>query len=284
MEKEWLGSSLLWEKVHEAADLISSKIDCQPSIGIVLGSGLASLAQEIDKAKVIPYHEIPHFPPTTVQGHQSELVVGALERKYVALMCGRAHFYEGYSMSQITLPIRVMSALGIEILIVTNAAGGLDHSFRMGDLMLITDHINLPGLAGFSPLRGLDGPKLGPRFLDMSEAYDVGLREIAHQVAKELGFSLKQGVYAMVAGPAFETPAEILFLRMMGAEAVGMSTVPEVIVARHEEMRVLGISHISNVVVEEQPDGGVSHQEVLAAGEAIVPRLTALIKGILRRI
>lgn len=284
MERKGLGRSQIWEDVREATELINSKIDCQPSIGIVLGSGLASLAGEVDEAKVMPYHEIPHFPLATVHGHQGELVVGTLEGKNVALMCGRAHFYEGYSMFQITLPIRVMGALGVEALIATNAAGGLAPSFQVGDLMLITDHINLIGLAGFSPLRGLNDPRLGPRFLDMSQAYDARLREIAQQAAKDLGLPLKQGIYAMVAGPTFETQAEVRFLRMMGAEAVGMSTVPEVIAARHEGMRVLGISHISNVVVEGDPEQGVSHEKVLAAGEAIVPRLIALIKGIIRRL
>lgn len=185
-------------------------------------------------------------------------------------------------MQQITFPVRVMRALGVDTLIVTNAAGGLNPHFRAGDIMLITDHLNLVGMAGLNPLRGPNDPTLGPRFVDMSQAYDPELRDLAQRVAGELGFQLQQGIYIMLAGPTFESPADIRFLQLMGADAVGMSTVPEVIVARHGGMRVLGLSHISNVIAASHEAGGNLHQEVLAAGAAAVPRLMALIRGIIR--
>ena len=292
------------KEIAEAVSFIEGRTSHRPTIGIILGSGLGPLADEVSEADIIPYSEIPHFPQTTVEGHRGELVIGRLENKEVAVMRGRAHFYEGYSMQQVTFPIRVMRALGVRTLIVTNAAGGLNPSFQAGDLMLITDHINLVGMAGFNPLRGPSDEDLGPRFLDMSQAYDPQLQEIAREAAKELGFELRQGVYIMLAGPTYETPADLRFIRMIGADAVGMSTVPEVIVARHGGMRVLGLSGISNVALGShagqgdefsrlkgaplekgrENSSGVSHEEVLAAAEAMVPKLIALIKGIVRRI
>lgn len=274
-------------EIDEAAGLIRGRTKHQPTVGLITGSGLAALADEVREADIIPYGGIPHFPQATVEGHPGQLVVGRLEDKEVAVMQGRAHFYEGYSMPQITLPVRVMRALGVHSLILTNAAGGLNEKFRVGDLMLITDHINLVGMAGFNPLRGPNDPALGPRFPDMSQAYDEGLRLIAQRVARDLGFELQQGVYIMLAGPTFETPADLRFLCLIGADAVGMSTVPEVVVARHSGMRVLGISHISNVALGGPPGPHAHgqellHQGVLEAGERITPRLLALIKGILR--
>lgn len=266
----------------EAADFIRSHTEHEPTVGLVLGTGLNRLAEEMQGAEVIPYSEIPHFPVSTVEGHVGRLVIGELEGREILIMQGRAHYYEGYSPQHICLPIRVMQFLGIGILVVTNAAGGLNPAFRAGDLMLITDHINLIGMAGLNPLRGPNDPELGPRFTDMSQAYDLELREMTLRVAKDLGLPLHQGVYICLAGPSFETPADLKFLRLIGADAVGMSTVPEVTVARDAGIRVLGISGISNVAVME-PTGErkVVHEEVLEAGKLLVPKLAALLKGVI---
>ncbi len=273
------------EDFQTAIQVIRSRTRHQPAVGIVLGSGLSSLADHVEDAQTIPYPEIPHFPVSTVEGHRGQLVIGRLAGQTVMVMQGRAHYYEGYSLQQVTFPIRVMQIMGIQTLIVTNAAGGINTTFRAGDLMLIKDHLNLIGMAGLSPLRGPNDPSLGPRFLDMSQAYNRALRELARQVAADLDIELKEGVYAGLAGPTFETPADIRFLRMVGADAVGMSTVPEVIVARHGGMRVLGISGISNIAIDD-PDAevGASHEEVLEAGKTITPRLTRLIMGVLSRL
>ncbi|MFB0546145.1 MAG: purine-nucleoside phosphorylase [Anaerolineae bacterium] len=268
----------------DAADFIKSHTRYKPTIGLILGSGLSSMADGVRKADVIPYDQIPHFPLSTVKGHTGRLIIGLLEERQVMVMQGRAHYYEGYSMQQVTLPIRVMRLLGINSLIVTNAAGGLNLAFQAGDLMLIEDHINLVGMAGFNPLRGPNDPSLGPRFPNMSQAYDPALRALARQVAAELGLKLHEGVYIMVAGPTFETPAELRFLRAIGVDAVGMSTVAEVIVAHHGGMRVLGVSGISNVPHVEHAEGRETiHEEVLKAGARIVPKLSALLKGVIRR-
>ena len=210
-----------------------------------------------------------------------------MEGNNVIVMQGRAHFYEGYPMPQLGLPVRVMQRLGAEVLFVTNAAGAVNPDFAPGDLMLLTDHINLVGMAGLNPLYGPNDPALGPRFVDMSQAYDPQLRDLARRVAGELGFEIQQGIYIMLAGPTFETAADVRFLQLIGADAVGMSTVPEAIVARHGGMRVLGLSHISNVIAashEAGPAEGDLHQEVLAAGAAAVPRLVALMRGIVREV
>lgn len=280
-----------WNEIEESASYIEAQTHYQPTVGIVTGSGLSSLADEVGGAESIPYEDLPHFLPTTVQGHPGELVLGELAGKEVAFMRGRTHFYEGHSLRRITFPMRVMHALGIDTLIITNAAGGLRANFKAGDLMLISDHINLVGMAGFTPLWGPNDPRLGPRFVDMSAAYDVTLRQIALSVAEELGLELRQGVYVMSAGPTFETPADVKFLRLIGADAVGMSTVPEVIVARHQGIRVLGVSHISNVIPgedvpqEDQSSDEVGlHEEVLEAGRQVVPKLGLLIKGVIGKI
>jgi purine-nucleoside phosphorylase len=266
----------------EAADFIRSHTEHEPTIGLVLGTGLNPLADEMEGAEVIPYREIPHFPVSTVEGHIGRLVIGELEGQEILVMQGRAHYYEGYSPQHICLPIRAMQLLGIHILIVTNAAGGLNPAFKAGDLMLITDHINLIGMAGLNPLRGPNDSELGPRFPDMSQAYDLKLREMALRVTKDLDFPLYQGVYICLAGPSFETPADLKFLRLIGADAVGMSTVPEVTVARHAGMRVLGISGISNVaIIEPKGEKRAVHEEVLEAGKLLVPKLTALLKGVI---
>jgi purine-nucleoside phosphorylase len=249
---------------------------------MILGSGLGALAEAIENPSIIPYDELTGWPVSTVQGHIGRLVIGRLEGKVIFTMQGRAHYYEGYSIAQVGLPIRVMQRLGIEVLIVTNAAGAVNPTYEPGELMLIVDHLNLIGMAGLNPLRGHNLDELGPRFLDMSQAYDRKLQTLARQVAAEEGLVLHQGVYACLAGPSFETPADLRFLRMVGVDAVGMSTVPEVTVARHAGQRVVGISGISN---KANLDGNTitTHEEVLEAGKKILPLLTALIRGLLRR-
>ena len=266
----------------EAADFIRSRTEHEPTVGLVLGTGLNPLAEEMQGADIIPYREIPHFPVSTVEGHIGQLVIGELEGQEIMIMQGRAHHYEGYSPQHIVLPIRAMQLLGIGVLIVTNAAGGLNPAFKAGDLMLICDHINLIGMAGLNPLRGPNDPELGPRFTDMSQAYDLELRKIALRVAEDLRLTLHQGVYICLAGPSFETPADLKFLRTVGVDAVGMSTVPEVTVARHAGMRVLGISGISNMaVIEPTGESKPVHEEVLEAGKILVPKLGALLKGVI---
>jgi purine-nucleoside phosphorylase len=243
---------------------------------------LGGLADSIADAAVVPYAEIPGWPVPTVEGHAGRLLLGTLEGVPVAVMQGRVHFYEGIPMPYVGLPVRVLQVMGIESLIVTNAAGAVHPDFAPGDIMLITDHINLLGMAGVSPLRGPNLDRFGPRFPDMSQAYDRRLMDLARAAARSEGLALREGVYICLAGPAFESPADLRFLRGIGVDAVGMSTVPEVIVARHGGTRVLGLSGISN---KANLDGNTetTHAEVLAAGHVIVPKLTALIRGILRR-
>jgi purine-nucleoside phosphorylase len=266
-----------------AAAAVRERIQLQPQIGLILGSGLNPLADAVEDGIAIPYSEIPHFPVTTVEGHMGRMIVGRLEGRAVVVMQGRVHYYEGYSMAEVTFPVRVMQVMGIEILIVTNAAGGLHPDFQPGDPMLITDHINLIGMAGLNPLRGPNVDDLGPRFPDMSEAYDARLQALARQAADQAGVPLREGVYACLAGPSYETPADLRFLRLIGADAVGMSTVPEAIVARHGGTRVLGLSGISNVPpVEGRSPAETTHEEVLEAGRMLVPRLEAIIRGVLR--
>jgi purine-nucleoside phosphorylase len=269
------------EAIEKAAAAVRSRSKVEPRVGLILGSGLGGLADAVDGASGIPYSDIPGWPLPTVEGHAGRLVIGGLERVPVAVMQGRAHYYEGIPISQVGLPVRVLQALGIEILIVTNAAGAVNPAYEPGDLMLITDHINLLGMAGVSPLRGPNLDRHGPRFPDMSQAYDRGLLEIARAVGVQHGLPMHEGVYICLAGPAFESPADLRFLRGIGVDAVGMSTVPEVVVARHGGTRVLGVSGISN---KANLDGATvtTHTEVLEAGRVLVPRLTALLRGILR--
>jgi purine-nucleoside phosphorylase len=266
-----------------AAATVCEATEIRPRVGLVLGSGLSPLAEGVEDSVSFAYKELPHFPESTVAGHAGQLVLGYLENQSVVVMQGRAHYYEGYSMAEITFPVRVMQVLGIETLIVTNAAGGLDPEFRAGDVMLITDHINLIGMAGLNPLRGPNVDDLGPRFPDMSEAYDGDLRSVAKQVAMKEELPVHEGVYICLAGPSYETMADLRFLRTIGADAVGMSTVPEVTVARHGGTRVLGLSGITNVLpVEGGPVVETSHEEVLEAGKMLAPRLEAIIRGVLR--
>jgi purine-nucleoside phosphorylase len=275
-------------EIREAVQAIRTHTALVPQIGLILGSGLGKLADAVADTVAIPYDEVPHLPPTTVAGHAGRFLLGQLAGRPVIVMQGRVHFYEGYTMAQTTFPVRIMRGLGAETLIVTNAAGGLDPAFQVGDIMGIVDHINLLGMGGQNPLWGPNDESLGPRFVEMRDAYDPTLLALADDVAHHLGFTLRHGVYAQLSGPSFETPAEIRFLRSLGVAAVGMSTAAEVVVARHGGMRVLGLSHISNVTVAESaPDAGpVSadpHEEVLAAGQRAIPRLVALIQGILER-
>jgi purine-nucleoside phosphorylase len=268
-------------QIDEIAGAVRSRLTTQPRIGVILGSGLGPLAEAVETPDLIPYGELPSWPVSTVIGHQGRLVAGNLEGQQVLVMQGRVHFYEGYSMAEVTLPVRVMQRLGIEILVVTNAAGAVNPAYQPGELMLIADHLNLMGMAGLSPLRGPNLDELGPRFPDMSRAYDRDLIALARRAAAENNLLLHEGVYAGLAGPSFETPADLRFLRSAGADAVGMSTVPEVTIARHGGVRVLGVSGISN---KANLDGNTAttHEEVLAAGQQIVPKLTALIRAVLR--
>jgi purine-nucleoside phosphorylase len=270
-------------QIDQAADFIRTRAQFQPKVGLILGSGLGDLAEAVQKANVIPFGEIPNWPQTTVKGHLGKLLIGLLEGQQVLVMQGRIHYYEGYSMSEVGLPVRVMQRLGVSTLIVTNAAGAINPTYNPGDLMLIKDHINLIGMGGLNPLRGPNLDEFGPRFPDMSQAYDRNLSGIAWEVADENSMLLHEGIYVCLAGPSFETPADLRFLRVIGADAVGMSTVPEVITARHGGMRVLGISGLSN---KANLDGDTitSHEEVLEAGRLMVPKLTILIKGVLNKL
>jgi purine-nucleoside phosphorylase len=268
-------------EIDQAADFVRGRTAHHPRVGIILGSGLNDLANSVQQADIIPFGEIPNWPRSTVQGHAGRLVIGRLERQPVLVMQGRVHFYEGYSMSQITLPVRVMQRLGLEMLFVTNAAGGVNPEFAPGDVMLITDNLNFVGMAGFNPLMGPNLDELGPRFPDMSRAYDPELMNLARKAAKENHLVLREGVYCGLSGPSFESPADLRFLRMTGADSVGMSTVPEVIVARHGGLRVLGLSGISN---KANLDGSTvtTHEEVIEAGKVITPKVEAILRGVLR--
>jgi purine-nucleoside phosphorylase len=271
------------DDIDQAAEYIRRKTSLQPRLGLILGSGLGALAEEVEEATRLDGRDIPGWPAASIVGHAGRVHVGGLEGQPVLVMQGRAHFYEGHSMSRIGLPVRVMQRLGIEILIVTNAAGAVNPDFAPGELMLITDHLNLVGMAGQSPLRGPNLEAFGPRFPDMSQAYDRVLTDLSRRVAQEQGLVLREGIYACLAGPSFETPADLRFLRAAGVDAVGMSTVPEVTVARHGGTRVLGISGISN---KANLDGAsvTTHEEVLQAGEAIGPSLGGLLRGVMRRL
>ncbi|GGH69094.1 purine nucleoside phosphorylase [Compostibacillus humi] len=267
----------MYTKISEAAKYIQEKISLTPSIGLILGSGLGSLADEIEMKTVIPYSEIPHFPQSTVKGHKGQLVIGELEGKKVIAMQGRFHYYEGYSMQQVTFPVRVMKELGISSLIVTNAAGGVNKDFQPGDFMIITDHINL---MGDNPLIGKNDDRLGDRFPDMSECYDQQLIQHAEECANRVQIKVKKGVYAANTGPQYETKAEVKMVHVLGGDAVGMSTVPEVIAANHGGIRVLGISCISNMAagILEEP---LSHAEVIETTERVKEDFVKLVRIIL---
>jgi len=262
-------------KIEETVAAIRARHSRRPVLGLILGSGLGPYADTFSDATEIPYGELPHFPRSTVSGHAGKMVLGEAEGVPAVALQGRVHFYEGYSMEQVVLPTRVLGALGIRQLVVTNAAGGIDVDFRPGDLMLITDHINLMGT---NPLIGPNIDPLGPRFPDMSEAYDGSMRETALRVARQQRITLKQGVYAGLTGPSYETPAEIRMLRQLGASAVGMSTVPEVIAAAHMGVRVLGISCITNMAAGILPQK-LTHQEVMDTTAMVQEKFISLLRG-----
>lgn len=270
------------EDFQGTADFIRGRINSMPTIGLVLGSGLGGLADSLGGRTVIPYADIPGWPQSTVHGHEGNLVIGELQGQIVAAQQGRAHFYEGYSPREVAFPIRVMKALGVHTVILTNAAGGINPAYQVGDLMLLEDHINLPGMTGANPLMGPNDDALGLRFVGMAQAYDRRLRQRALEIAREHDIPLHSGVYCGLSGPAFETPAEIRMIRMFGADAVGMSTVHEVLVARHGNMRVMACSGITNRAIDAvDSEQETNHEEVLEAGEIIVPRLTTILKGVL---
>jgi len=268
------------KEITRAADAIRSRIEIQPQVGMILGSGLGGLADHVENPVVIPNDQIPCWPLSTVAGHKGRLVIGTLEGVKVIVLQGRAHFYEGYSMGQITLPVRVMRLLGCDRLIVTNAAGAIHQDFVPGDLMLINDHLNIIGMSGSNPLKGPNLDEFGVRFPDMSQPYDRELLATARKVCQQAGLDYQEGVYASLAGPSYESPAELRFLKIIGADAVGMSTVPEVIIAKHSGLKVLGVSGISN---KANLDGSTitTHEEVMEAGNVLVPKLTTLIRGVL---
>lgn len=267
------------EKIMTAAKYIAEKLEGrQPFAGIVLGSGLGKLADEIKDKIVIPYREIPGFPTSTAVGHKGNFIAGELGGKFVVAMQGRFHYYEGYSMELVTLPIRVMKVLGIKYLFVSNAAGGVNFDFKVGDLMVITDHINhLP-----NPLVGPNLAEFGPRFPDMTRPYDLNLRKKAFEFAEKLGIKLKNGVYFAGTGPSYETPAEYKYFRLIGADAVGMSTIPEVIVARHSDIPVFGMSVITNEAHDDYAEDYVNDgDDVVEAADAAADKMTALFAGII---
>lgn len=268
-------------QIDETADQIRKRIDIKPRFGMILGSGLNGLADSVQNPVHIPYSDLPNFPVSTVHGHVGRFVIGELEGKPVIVMQGRIHYYEGYTMGEITLPVRVMHRLGVHSLFVTNAAGGVNAEFAPGDVMLITDQLNLMGMSGLNPLMGPNLDEIGPRFPDMSQPYDREYCNLARKVAAENKLILREGVYAGLSGPSFESPADLRFLRLAGADAVGMSTVPEVIVARHGGMRALGLSGISN---KANLDGSTitTHDEVIEAGKIITPKIETIVRGVLR--
>ncbi|MHB8089281.1 MAG: purine-nucleoside phosphorylase [Anaerolineaceae bacterium] len=269
--------------IDQAAQAITKKIKIAPQVALVLGSGLGGLADEVVDPVVISYSDLPNWPVSTIHGHAGRLVIGSLAGVPVMVMQGRAHYYEGYTMDHVTLPIRVMQRMKFGTIFLSNAAGAINPDYQPGDVMALNDHIGLIGMAGLNPLRGPNLDEFGERFPDMSQVYDRDLLKLSAEIAKKKKITLHQGVYVCLSGPSFESPADLRFLRGIGADAVGMSTVPEAIVARHGRSRVLAFSGISN---KANLDGNTetTHEEVLAAGSMIVPKLTTLIKGVLESI
>jgi purine-nucleoside phosphorylase len=267
-------------KITNAVKTIKGKTDMVPQVGLILGSGLGILADEIEDKVVINYTEIKDLPQSTVEGHVGAFVIGKLEGKIVIAQQGRIHYYEGYTMKDITLPVRIMKALGVEVLIVTNAAGGINPDFVPGDLMIIRDHINL---MGNNPLIGINVSDLGQRFPDISKVYTKELQELAFSVGEKLGLTLKKGVYTAVSGPSYESKAELKFMHMIGSDAVGMSTVPEVIVAAHAGLKCLGISCITNCI-EFESSKELTHEEVIEVGKQTIPKFSNLVKGVIREL
>src|SRR4030095_5245277 len=277
---EQVASTGLYERAEHAARIIRSRTTETPRVAIVLGSGLGGFADDFEEPVQVPYKEIPGFARSTAEGHAGRLVIGKIDQVPLVAMQGRVHFYEGYSLEQVTFPIRAFKLLGIKTLILTNAAGGVNVEFTQGALMVLSDHLNL---MGDSPLRGQKDPRFGPRFPDMTFAYSPELQEIAVEEAKALGVEIRRGIYAALAGPSYETPAEIHLLRALGADAVGMSTVPEVIVARQMNIEVLGISCITNMAagISDEP---ISHEDVMATGDRVRETFTQLLRRVVGRV
>jgi len=267
----------MWEQVQETVSYIKERIDFTPEYGVILGSGLGSFTDEMKVEFTLPYNEIPNFPVSTVQGHKGALVFGTIGDKKVVAMQGRFHFYEGYSMTEVTFPVRVMKFLGVEKLVVSNASGGVNPSYKVGSVVMITDHINM---TPEHPLRGKNDERFGPRFVNMSEPYSRKMIAKATELAKELNIEVHEGIYLGLQGPTFETLAEYKMVKILGADCVGMSTVPEVIVARHMDLETFGISVITDMGNEESI-GTISHDEVLEAAKEAEPKVRSLIKELI---
>ncbi|HLL75828.1 MAG TPA: purine-nucleoside phosphorylase [Pyrinomonadaceae bacterium] len=277
---EETNSETLYERAAHAARTVRARGRAEARVALVLGSGLGAFADDLEDAEAIPYEDVPGFARPTVEGHSGRLMLGRVGGAEVVVMQGRFHFYEGYALEEVTFPVRVLALCGVKSLVLTNAAGGLNNSLKQGSLMLISDHLNLMGA---NPLRGPNDARFGPRFPDMSEVYDRAYQEIAIQEAHALEIELRRGVYAALSGPAYETPAEIRMLRALGADAVGMSTVPEAIVARHAGLKVLGISCITNMAagVLDRP---IDHAEVIETGERVRETFSALLRAIIPKL
>jgi purine-nucleoside phosphorylase len=267
----------MWEQVQETVSYIKERIDFIPEYGVILGSGLGSFTDEIKVEFTLPYNEIPNFPVSTVQGHKGALVFGTIGDKKVVAMQGRFHFYEGYSMTEVTFPVRVMKFLGVEKLVVSNASGGVNPSYKVGSIVMITDHINM---TPEHPLRGKNDERFGPRFVNMSEPYSQKMITKVTELAKGLNITVHEGIYLGLQGPTFETLAEYKMVKILGADCVGMSTVPEVIVARHMDLETFGISVITDMGNEESI-GTISHDEVLEAAKEAEPKVRSLIKELI---
>jgi len=267
----------MWEQVQETVSYIKERIDFTPEYGVILGSGLGSFTDEMKVEFTLPYNEIPNFPVSTVQGHKGALVFGTIGDKKVVAMQGRFHFYEGYSMSEVTFPVRVMKFLGVEKLVVSNASGGVNPSYKVGSIVMITDHINM---TPEHPLRGKNDERFGPRFVNMSEPYSRNMIAKVTELAKGLNITVHEGIYLGLQGPTFETLAEYKMVKILGADCVGMSTVPEVIVARHMDLETFGISVITDMGNEESI-GTISHDEVLEAAKEAEPKVRSLIKELI---
>jgi purine-nucleoside phosphorylase len=277
---EGLSHETLYERAEHAARTVRARMTDEPRVALVLGSGLGAFADDLEDAIAIPFAEIPGFARSTVEGHAGRLVAGKVDGVTIAVMQGRFHFYEGYSLEEVTFPVRVLGLLGAKSLVLTNAAGGLNNTLRQGSLMLISDHLNLMGV---NPLRGANDARFGVRFPDMTEVYDRAFQEVAICEAHAISTELRRGVYAALAGPSYETPAEIRMLRALGADAVGMSTVPEAIVARHMGLKVLGISCITNMAagVLDKP---IVHEEVIETGERVRVTFTELLRRVIPKL
>jgi len=277
---EQVAGTGLYERAEHAARIIRSRTTETPRIAIILGSGLGAFADDFENAVSIPYEDITGFPRSTAAGHAGRLVIGKIDQVPLMAMQGRVHFYEGYSLEQVTFPIRVFKLLGIKTLILTNASGGVNVQFSQGALMIISDHLNL---LGDNPLRGPNDTRFGPRFPDMTAVYSPELQEIVIEEAKALNVEVRRGIYAALAGPSYETPAEIHLMRTLGADAVGMSTVPEAIVARHMDLEVLGISCITNMAagISDEP---INHDDVMATGDRVRETFTQLLRKVVGRI